>query len=123
MIAATENSGRAETLVVHIEQFARVKKFHAIERPLFNPFRVATGGRSLPKVGPLGIGPTIGLIDSIPLGLQNRKRPGQKLHCNLKGMSFTTEYKRARVWPVCWARTSSPNWKVAAGSSWWTMRQ
>ena len=38
-------------------------------------------------------------------------------HCNLKGMSFTTEYKRARVWPVCWARTSSPNWKVAAGSS------
>jgi hypothetical protein len=49
MIAATENSGRAETLVIHIEQFARVKKFHAIERPLFNPFRVATGGGAYPR--------------------------------------------------------------------------
>src|SRR5580693_1812339 len=34
-------------------------------------------------------------------------------YCNLNGMSFTTVYKRARVWPVCWARTSSPNSKVA----------
>jgi len=35
----------------------------------FNPFRVVTIGETLPKVGPLGIGPTVGLNDSIPLGL------------------------------------------------------
>jgi hypothetical protein len=37
---------------------------------LFNPFRVARIGDVLPKVGPLGLGPTLGLSDSIPVGLQ-----------------------------------------------------
>ena len=36
---------------------------------MFNPFRVVTMEGTLPKVGPLGIGPTVGLNDSIPLGL------------------------------------------------------
>jgi hypothetical protein len=47
-----------------------------VVKPAFNPFRVAPTNRRSPKVGPLRIGPTVGLNDSIPLGLQDRQSPG-----------------------------------------------
>jgi hypothetical protein len=37
--------------------------------PNVQPFQGCDDRRTLPKVGPLGIGPTVGLNDSIPLGL------------------------------------------------------
>jgi hypothetical protein len=42
--------------------------------PVVQPFQGCGVGRNLPKIGPLGIGPTIGLNDSIPLGLLNNPR-------------------------------------------------